>query len=196
MMSLLSKALSVIRAPNAMPSMSGATPMLSKRLPGISRKHPGPIDSGVLYKTMPKERGRQDDQANDRRKSYEAVRPAGVGRQGAHFPGVRGHIHHRGGTRRRRRRLPALKSPSRDGRLRAGACAARDQVTNDGGRGRGHARPWSPLRTRALWRWFRRFLCCCWQPAPFWRSFQVKAEAVEGRPSISFRVVPVSTASG
>src|SRR6266699_257245 len=34
MMSLLSKALSAISAPNSIPSMSGGTPMVSKRCPG------------------------------------------------------------------------------------------------------------------------------------------------------------------
>src|SRR4051794_9384795 len=38
MMSLLSKAISAIKAPNSMPSISGATPTVSKRWPGSSMK--------------------------------------------------------------------------------------------------------------------------------------------------------------
>src|SRR3954471_411670 len=38
MMSLLSKAISAIKAPNSMPSISGATPTVSKRCPGSSTK--------------------------------------------------------------------------------------------------------------------------------------------------------------
>jgi NAD(P)-dependent dehydrogenase (short-subunit alcohol dehydrogenase family) len=71
----------------------------------VNAVSPGPIDTGILDRSLPKDAAEATKAANARQQPDGTVRDTGGDRCRGRVPRIRGDVHHRRGTRRRRRRL-------------------------------------------------------------------------------------------